>query len=219
MLQDWTYLHLSDPGPLEAKLETLPESPAVYSFCLSLKPPASDAIGLLDWLIQLCDLPTGHPSIARLGPYQEITADYRSGYRRSYLTRDHAVKVLFDDPNFVCYLRKIIGISQSLIPPLYVGETVNLNQRLVQHLKPNSDLRLRLESAGIDIHQTAIRYCLVTAVSEFQGESDGDELEKEFDGSAEFIGQQKLHLHFIEELLTRLCRPGFAAKIGKIIVR
>lgn len=124
----------------------------------------------------------------RVGPlnYVRIRAQSSISSRKSEMLRRAAL----DEPTRR-YLADLLRTASLLQPPLYVGKASNLRVRLLQHLDPSSELSSRLRAHGIRIDRTTVAYAEAAA-----GPDDDATLE------------------LIEELLTRLCRPGFVARVG-----
>jgi hypothetical protein len=94
---------------------------------------------------------------------------------------------------FRVFLSKIVETASLLQSPLYVGKAASLQGRIRQHLDPMSDLAVRLREVGITINGCTLGYAIV------------DESPVPLDDQAMFL---------IEEIISRLCRPGFVSRIG-----
>ncbi len=90
-------------------------------------------------------------------------------------------------------LADILVRSSGLQSPLYVGQTGNLRKRIGQHLDPGSDLSTRLRLAGIPIDECILTYTAVPANP--------------------LLDQGQI-LTLIEDIVTRMLRPGFVGRIG-----
>lgn len=77
--------------------------------------------------------------------------------------------------------------------PLYVGKATDIQMRTRQHLQPTSELAIRLREADIDISECTLGYAVLA-------KTDGD------------VSTEILTL--FEEILTRVCRPGFVLRPG-----
>ncbi len=76
--------------------------------------------------------------------------------------------------------------------PLYVGKASDIQVRTRQHLKPDSELAVRLRAAGIEISECTLGYAVVDPSPDASDES----------------------MTLLEEILTRICRPGFVLRPG-----
>ncbi len=103
------------------------------------------------------------------------------------------LSVLVQDVAFRVFLSKVVETASLLQSPLYVGKAASLQGRIRQHLDPMSDLAVRLRNAGITINGCTLAYAIV------------DESPVPLDDNGMFL---------IEEIISRLCRPGFVSRIG-----
>lgn len=87
----------------------------------------------------------------------------------------------------------MIGTASLLQAPLYTGKAASLQVRIRQHLEPMSDLAVRLREVDTTINGCTLAYAIV-------------------DESPMTLNANTLFL--IEEIITRLCRPGFVSRIG-----
>ena len=101
--------------------------------------------------------------------------------------------MLVQDVAFRVFLSKVVETASLLQSPLYVGKAASLQGRIRQHLDPMSDLAVRLRNAGITINGCTLAYTIV------------DESPVPLDDNGMFL---------IEEIISRLCRPGFVSRIG-----
>jgi hypothetical protein len=131
---------------------------------------------------------------ARVGGLHRVSLRSESRLSESKLEQ---LKSLSRDPNFRKSLSEIILNACLLQPPLYVGKAVNLQTRLRQHLEFASPLQDRLSEVGIDIKKSILVYNIVPQFPAI----DGDQEE----------GETAL---LIEDIVTRICRPGFVMRIG-----
>jgi hypothetical protein len=91
------------------------------------------------------------------------------------------------------FLAEVIAAAVPLRSPLYVGQTGALQRRIRDHLAPSSGLATRLRSADIQIEDCSLAY-------ELMPEND--------------LYKDEQTLTLIEEIVTRLIRPGFVGRIG-----
>jgi hypothetical protein len=110
------------------------------------------------------------------------------GPRKEEALRTHA-----ESEEFRRLLGDIVVRSSGLQSPLYVGQTVNLRRRVSQHLDPVSDLSVRLRSVGIAIGDCVLVYTTIPPNPIFH---------------------QTQTMTLIEEILSRVLRPGFVGRVG-----
>jgi len=119
-----------------------------------------------------------------------VALDNRStlGPKKQALLQEHAQSERFRE-----LLANLVKKSSPLRSPLYVGQTDNLRRRITQHLDPTSDLSTRLRKENIALDECVLSYTLVEA--------------------ATYMNRPQA-LILIEDIITRLLRPGFVARIG-----
>ena len=98
-------------------------------------------------------------------------------------------------------------ILQNMQSPLYIGKTINMRDRIAQHIVGRSDLESRLEKACIKIEQCYIKvvyldYEKVQIVSDLLGEDEGED-------------KRGNHLALLlEDIITRLGPAAFNRRSG-----
>jgi hypothetical protein len=208
---------------METKLDRLPEKgPAVYGFYLDVRPPKrADNPQFVQALRDLCALPHGPTRKATLWPYETLTVEHRTAVELSYVAWDASTERLFSRPGFADEVCAVLSAIQEIIPPLYVGESHRLRGRIRDHLSEGSDLLPRLEACGLRIDQLVLRYLLLEGVApderveELVEEPADDEYSVYLSGeSAHPVDVSRRDRLFIEELITRLCKPRFVNKVG-----
>jgi hypothetical protein len=107
--------------------------------------------------------------------------------------KEEALRAHSESEEFRRLLGDIMVRSSGLQSPLYVGQTGNLRRRVSQHLDPVSDLSIRLRSVGIAIGDCVLVYTEIPRNPLF--------------------GQTQT-MTLIEEILTRMLRPGFVGRVG-----
>jgi hypothetical protein len=107
--------------------------------------------------------------------------------------KEAALRAHAESEEFRRLLADILVRSSGLQSPLYVGQTGNLRRRIVQHLDPVSDLSMRLRREGITIGDCVLAYTEVPPHPMFA---------------------QTQTMTLIEDIVTRMLRPGFVGRIG-----
>jgi hypothetical protein len=182
-------------GP-EALLRLVPRVPAVYAWFNKFNPPDPDACtgqAFAAYLEAEIRRPHMMPRATRLPPIYSMS-----------LTSDRALSdgkredlaSLCEAPSFRREVAVLLRDHASIFAqPLYVGRAASLRDRVGQHLAMDSDLRVRLHSAGIDISRCRLVYVDLSGVG------------VEFD-DADAVPD------VIEELLSKLFCPPFTARYG-----
>ncbi len=187
----FTRIPLNRLGGLRMVCERLPDTPAVYAFVRDIPlPPAHDANAFVESLEQSISLRAAPDHTTNLGPLHRATLQSFSELsdRKAADLREYA-KV----ESFRQILRSVIEHAAPLQAPLYVGKATSLQTRFSQHIQPMSSLSTRLRNAGVKLEECSLLY------------TELNDLPEELDSSA---------LNLIEEVLTRLLRPGFVMRIG-----
>ena len=93
-------------------------------------------------------------------------------------------------------LRREIGRALEALtfwqPPLYVGKTERLAQRVWEHVNRTSDLGDRLEEVGLSLEQCLVAYVPISDTA---------------DGATPLV-------QLVEDIMTRLSFPGFVRRVG-----
>jgi hypothetical protein len=179
------------PGGSTSACHRLPDTPAIYAFfSQTLFIPTSDPKLFVAALNQLIDRKASPTHEANVGSLHRVALDNRStlGPKKQALLEEYA-----ESENFRLYFADVIMKSSPLRSPLYVGQTENLKRRIIQHLDPTSDLATRLRKEGIALDECVLSYTLVEGAT---------------------CASQPQVLTLIEDVITRLLRPGFVARIG-----
>lgn len=93
-------------------------------------------------------------------------------------------------------LRREIGRALEALtfwqPPLYVGKTESLAERVWEHVNRRSDLGDLLEEAGLSLEQCLVAYVPISDTA---------------DGATPLV-------QLVEDIMTRLSLPGFVRRVG-----
>lgn len=222
MIPSWRYLYLSDPGPLETKLERLPEvGPSVYGFYLDVRlRMETTPQSVIERIQALCSVPHGPERRSDLWPYESLLVTHKSPLEFTYLSWCEDTAGLFQSQDFMTEISAVLAALQDVLPPLYVGETHRLRDRIREHLTGGSDLLGRLEAVGIKVDDLVVRHIVLEGVPsgaepEERADLGGDVYEVYLPGvdsnSDKLLRRRR---RFFEELVTRLCKPRFIHKLG-----
>ena len=186
------YLDFSSlSGGYSAACERLPNAPAVYAFFRKIQlSEVGNGTDFVHSLLEAVRQPSAPLKRARIGPLHHIELH---SFSELSLAKQHRLEVLAEDARFRNFITRIIDTSSLLQAPLYVGKTENLQTRIKQHLEPMSDLNSRLREVDIALGASILAYTVV---------DDGPE-----DLSSDVM-------FLIEEVISRICRPGFVSRIG-----
>ena len=192
-----TYAALRDSRGGGAGLcERLPEAPAVYAWFRTIRVPANRGPEMfVQSILDAIEAPAAPNWRAKLGPMHTNTLESRSELSSSKRTLLDSLAL---DEGFRQYTAGVVEAAAILQAPLYVGKAQDLQRRARQHLDPMSDLSVRLREAGIRIDDCTLAYALVE-----------DEAT-----APDSWGTEPRILFLIEEIITRICRPGFVARPG-----
>jgi hypothetical protein len=188
----FTYVDFSEVvGGATAATERLPDAPGVYAFFrkiwISPESPVEQFLASIETAISSRAAPDRQ---SRVGPMHRVTLECRSELSKKKVDDLAALAV---SREFRAFLARVLQTGSLLQAPLYVGKADSLQGRIRQHLEPMSDLSVRLRDADIILSRCILAYALV---AETPGKLDEDAL------------------FLIEELMTRICRPGFVSRIG-----
>ena len=192
-----TYAALRDSRGGGAGLcERLPAAPALYAWFRTIRvPPNRGADEFTQSILDAIEAPAAPDWRASLGPMHTNTLESRS---KLSLSKRTLLDALAPDEGFRQYVARIVEAAAILQAPLYVGKAQNLQRRTRQHLDPMSELSVRLREAGIRIDDCTLAYAIVE-----------DET-----AASDSLAVEPRVLFLIEEIITRICRPGFVARPG-----
>jgi hypothetical protein len=171
--------------------ERLPAAPAVYAWFRTLRlQPNLDPETFAARLESLVAARAAPDHSARLGPMHGVTLEARSDLSSRKSLDLHR---LATSEVFRTYVATVVEKASLLQAPLYVGKAQHLQRRIRQHLDPASDLATRLREIDIRLDECVLAYVIVEAADpHIEGES----------------------LTLLEEIITRICRPGFVLRPG-----
>ena len=178
-------------GGCAAACEELPCAPAIYAWFKGVR-LVSDAEPdeFIRSVVDLVGAPASPTRTARLGHLHEVSLSSTSQLSPKKFDRLHQ---LATSSSFRSQLADLIKHATAIQTPLYVGKATDIQARTRQHLQPTSELATRLREADIDIGECTLGYAVLA-------ETD-DEVSTEA-------------LTLLEEILTRVCRPGFVLRPG-----
>ena len=193
MLQpEFVQIDLSEiPGGLTAACEKLPNAPGIYAFYRRIPVLSTgDKEAFCKAILSTIEEHAAPDHHAQCGPLHSLSL-----YSFSKLsdTRTDRLEEMAEAAEF----RRVVGEVFARLPamqaPLYVGKARKLQDRITQHFRPLSPLTARLRECGIPLDRCVLVYCLL-------------------DENMEGLSDEALLL--IEDIITRVLRPGFVLRIG-----
>lgn len=189
----FTYLDFSNVrGGASAACDRLPDQPAVYAFFRNVKLPRPEA-GADNFLAALNAAISARAApdrSSRVGPLHTVRLECWSELTAN---KSSKLSVLAENAAFRGFLGEVIETASLLQSPLYVGKADSLQARIRQHLEPMSDLAVRLREASITINGCSLAYAIVHECP---------------------VPLDLQTMTLIEEIISRICRPGFVSRIG-----
>lgn len=188
----FTYIDFASiEGGANTVCERLPALPAVYGFFRNVRIHAAlSPDGFADAIVRAIAAPAAPDRRSKVGPMHKVVLESRSDlspFKEGHLRR------LSSSPCFRAFLADIISKAVLLQCPVYVGKATSLQSRIRQHVDHMSDLAVRLRDAGLSIDECILAYVLLED-SQFSSDEPS--------------------LVLIEELISRITRPGFVSRIG-----
>ena len=193
MLQpEFVSINLSEiPGGLAATCDKLPNAPGIYAFYRRIPQlSTTDKDAFCETIRATVAEHAAPDHNTSVGPLHSLSL-----YSFSSLsdTRADQLEELADSADF----RRVVGEVFARLPvlqgPLYVGKARRLQHRIRQHFSPLSPLTVRLRQASIPLDRCVLAYCLL-------------------DENRDTLSDEALFL--IEDIITRVLRPGFVLRIG-----
>lgn len=185
-------IDLSDlPGGLAAAGDKIPNAPGVYAFFRRIPSlPVQDKKAFRDAVVSSVRERAAPDHDANVGPLHSMSLH---SYSSLSGTREAQLDTWLESDNFRLVVSKVFERLPALQGPLYVGKARKLQDRIRQHFKPLSPLRTRLRQVGIPLDRCVLVYCLL-------------------DENMDNLTDEALVL--IEDIITRVLRPGFVLRIG-----
>jgi len=199
------WINLSDySGGPRATLSRLPESPAIYAWyslidCNELSRLSSEnPEAFVEQVLMLTSTKHCSDRQGRIAPLYSIVL--RSD-RELPSSKQDSLRAACMDSGFREELVSILeSCSEQFQRPLYVGKARLLRTRISEHLGGRTELRERLQAAGIKLDRCRLFFVLPDIpVESTHGELIGDEDER---------------LHLIEDVLSRIYQPSFTLRYG-----
>jgi hypothetical protein len=179
------------PGGCSAVADLLPVGPAVYAFVRTIDAlPTHDAESFVAAVTKLVETRSAPDHQSAIGPLHRVALFSSS---RLSMTKQEALVRLAQSPEFRVSTAEILRKASTLQAPLYVGKTISLQDRFLQHTNPMSQLSKRLRESGLSLDECTFVFVPLEPSPDLDDEDA---------------------LLLVEELLTRLLRPGFVLRIG-----
>jgi len=124
-----------------------------------------------------------------------------------------SLKAALKNAEFKKGLLDAFSCSTLLQSPLYVGKSVDLRRRIGQHLQAESDLRVRLANAEINIDTASILIIPNTDSDAAEGSYNADNQEKTAESEIIPVDDPQFELLY-EEVFSRLFNPRFTIRLG-----
>jgi|SRR5579883_158651 hypothetical protein len=193
MLQpQFVTINLSEiSGGLAAAAERLPNAPGIYAFYRRI--PAlstTDKDAFCEAILSTVGEHAAPDHDAQVGPLHAMSL---YSFSRLSDSRTEWLQELAATVEFRRVLAEVFARLPAMQAPLYVGKARRLQDRIKQHFKPLSPLASRLREVGIPLERCILKYCLL-------------------DENMDVLSDEALLL--IEDIITRVLRPGFVLRIG-----
>jgi len=185
-------INLSEiPGGLSAACDKLPNAPGIYAFFRRIP---SLNVSDKDAFCKTIHATVGEHSApdhnTTVGPLHSMSL---YSFSKLSETREAQLEEHAESEEFRRVLSEVFARLPALQGPLYVGKARKLQERIRQHFRPLSSLTTRLRQVGIPLDRCVLVYCLL-------------------DENMDTLSDEALVL--IEDIITRVLRPGFVLRIG-----
>ena len=172
------------------------ETAAVYAWYrdLTLSEDVLDSEDkFVSTVVGLLGNPLSEKQEARVGPFYEVGIVAKS--KDLTPTKEHALRQYAREKNIRNDISSALKAATLLQSPLYIGKADRLADRIWDHVNRNTALCRRIENAGLSIQDCLLAYVPI---------SDTDNTETELMPLVQLV----------EDIITRLCHPGFVKRIG-----
>ena len=170
------------------------DEPAVYAWFQDLTLPEAildSEEKFVDTIMQWFDNPLSEKREAHIPPYYEVGITMRS--KKLSPDKEESLKQYACRENFRREIGRVLEAMTVFQAPLYIGKADRLADRIWDHVDRRSDLRERLERAGLSLNNCLLAYVQIS---------------KNDDNTQTSLAR------LIEDIITRLSRPGFVLRIG-----
>ena len=185
-------INLSEiPGGLAAACDKVPNAPGIYAFFRRIPPLDTGDKDAFCQTIQSTVRENAAPDHnTTVGPLHSMSL---YSFSKLSETRQAQLDEHAESEEFRRVVSEVFARLPALQGPLYVGKARKLQDRIRQHFKPLSALTTRLRHVGIPLDRCVLVYCLL-------------------DENMDTLSDEALVL--IEDIITRVLRPGFVLRIG-----
>jgi hypothetical protein len=186
-------------GP-EAVLDRIPTAQnGIYAWFRGYK-FRKDVEGLAEDLGAALRAPKFQQRTGSIAPYYELTLRSKTTFSEA---KQGELKSALQKEEFRHNLSRALEWSILFQSPLYVGKSLDIRTRITQHLRPDSDLTLRLRSAEIELSQCYLLTMPLASLEESSLKDNNADSTRDHGDEALF-----------EEIFSRLFNPLFSIRLG-----
>ncbi len=170
------------------------DEPAVYAWFQDLT--LSETVlhseeKFVDTIMQWFMNPQSEKREAHISPFYEVGITIKSKNLSS--DKEEDLRQYAHRENTRREIGRVLEAMSVFQSPLYIGKADKLADRIWDHIDRKSGLRDRLETAGLSLDNCLLAYVQIS-------KSDGE--------------TQTSLVRLVEDIITRLSRPGFVLRIG-----
>jgi hypothetical protein len=144
-------------------------------------------------IMELFGNPLSEKREARVGPFYEVGITAKPEKLRP--TKEDALRQYAKSENIRNDIGSALEAATLLQAPLYIGKADRLADRIWDHVNRNTKLCSRIEKSGLSLQDCLLAYVPI---------SNPDDTENELTPLVQLV----------EDIITRLSRPGFVIRIG-----
>ena len=172
------------------------ETAAVYAWFRDLTLP-EDVLNseekFVSTVSELLGNPLSEKQEARVGPFYEVGITVKP--KNLTPTKERALRQYAREKNIRNDISNALEAATLLQSPLYIGKADRLADRIWDHVSRNTTLCTRIEKTGLSLQNCLLAYVPI---------SNPDDSETELTPLVQLV----------EDIITRLSRPGFVLRIG-----
>lgn len=170
------------------------DGPAVYAWFQDLTLPETvldSEEKFVNTIMQWFDNPLSEKREAHISPFYEVGITIKS--KKLSSDKEDSLRQYAGRENIRREIGRVLEAMSVFQSPLYIGKADRLADRIWDHVDRKSDLRDRLEKAGLSLNNCLLAYVQIS-------KNDGN--------------TQTSLARLVEDIITRLSRPGFVLRIG-----
>jgi len=149
---------------VDGDFEGVPQKAGIYIWKRIISIPDSvrnESKAFTEWITSIIETPIGLLENKYLTDIITLM-ELRFGGKPLSETKQNTLRAFSKSPNNRSEAVRFIKSLNAFTPPLYIGETNNLQRRFKDHLAADSDLTRYIQKLGMDWQDLSVKYITIT---------------------------------------------------------